>query len=129
MSVPRQAQQAERDDQPHDQRQQRGGCSPELRANKKLADDHAVDRERDSPRRHRMALQRRIIGSMAIQSDGERRECDGRGGSEKSGETLGAKNIAQHGEGRHDDAPDQKADDVLAHFAFFQSFDSGPPFP
>lgn len=60
---------------------------------------------------------------MAMPSERDR----GRG-AEKAGEALGAQNVAQHGESRHGDTPDDKADEVLGHFAF-QSFDSGPPVP
>ena len=42
---------------------------------------------------------------------------------------FGAKDVSQHRKGRDDCAADEEADEILGHFAFFQSFDSGPPAP
>ena len=50
-------------------------------------------------------------------------------GSEQTGEALGTQNVTEHREGRYHDAADEEADEVFGHFAFFQSFGSGPPVP
>src|SRR5258705_6793884 len=122
-------QQAEGNDQPDDQREQRSRRSLQPCANEEMADDDAVDRERDRARRHRTALQSCVVSTVPVQGDAERSKRDGGRRCEKAGEAIGTQNVTEDGEGRYNDASNEKADDVLGHFAFFQSFDSGPPFP
>jgi hypothetical protein len=53
-----------------------------LRADKEMADDDAVDGERDRSRNHRLTLQDCVVGSVPVDGDGERSERDGGCGSE-----------------------------------------------
>ena len=76
-----------------------------------------------------MALEGCVVRPVPVHRDAQRGECDRWRGSEQTGEALGTQNVTEHGEGRYDDAPDKEADEVFGHFAFFQSFGSGPPVP
>ena len=105
------------------------GRARSRRANEKMADDDAIDGKRDRARHHRLALQGRVAGSVLIDGDAERSERDRGRGPEQAREAFGTQNVSQHRESRHDGAADKEADEVLGHFAFFQSFDSGPPVP
>ena len=77
MSAPGQGQQPEGDDKPYDERQQRSHRRSEPCANEKLADDHAVDCERERSCHHRAALQHCVVGAIAIQNNAKRCERDG----------------------------------------------------
>jgi len=94
-----------------------------------VADDDAIDGERNRARHHRLSLQAGVLGSVLIDRDPKRGECDRGRCPEQAGEALRTQKISQHREGRYDGAPDEEADDVLSHFALFQSFESGPPAP
>jgi hypothetical protein len=50
-------------------------------------------------------------------------------GPEQAGEALRAQDVPDHGKGRYERAPHDESDDILAHFAFFHIFESGPLLP
>jgi hypothetical protein len=93
-----------------------------------MADNEAVDGERDRARHHRLALHGCVAGTVLVNCDAERSKRDGGRSPEQAGKALGAQDVAEHREGRYERAPDDEADDVFG-LAFFHSFDSGSPLP
>ena len=94
-----------------------------------MADNDAIDGQRNPSRNHRLALQGGVVGPVLVHRDPKRSERYRGRCPEQAGEALGTQKISEHRERRYNDAPNEKADDVLGHFAFFQSFGSGPPLP